>query len=1518
MLPHHQPATAKKPKKKKSGFRIVHQRLVLEVEFASQRLVGYTEIVIAPSAGTLSRISLNCSFLQIHRVYVNNIETRVKIQSVKNLQEQNTRSLESYWAHAEQEQDLSESGEIVIGVPHALRVPVAEDREAQAEPLVIRIAYELSYPGQGIQFVVPCPQFPFRPNQVFTTHARGPALWFPCKDSLSERCTFDFQLTCPAGMIVIASGRLKDKTYVDASQEKITFSFSCEIPIAARAFGFVCGAYQAIPGNEDVTHFVSTSANKSSAQKVLVADTAAVFQIYEECVSSSYPYESYKQVFVDDAYDNTMSFAGLSILSSSLLYGQNIIDQAFSTRYCLAFALAESWTTAIAIASVADLWILDGIARYLTSLYVQSSLGYNESEYNRMIDCIQVSETDTCGNTPVIEGSVEWRDQNCELYVGDELTTACLAEERIVRGARSPNGIFTNSSSSSINDRSNSNLHRLFPLPSGISSSNSTSSSSSSDEKKITEDLAHQDYYFPCRPLNWNGFGHTSEMYGSLMSKKAGVVFRMMQNITNTTNFRKIIARIFEESGYHIQDRWQFGRAWRQVESVSVPGYIDEIPLCLVRMRDFLVKKGGLEIQNLFSVSPPDNSIELQTLKEEINLNSLHFTCENPHFIAHLIKQWFGSLPTRLLNECEITEIQQAATNAQLARDLLMKLPGRTILEWILDLGVELTVREVINKMSPLRFAQSLAPFLIEQQADWNTTKQHNATVSEWLVLAMEARKANRNTFVVPHKTQKVRIVEQLTTKTFLKLAKTISNETQAIDSFALLWIKCDGYPLMKAQFRFHHKKKETEVAIEQEHPHGIRFSGHLLFRIHEEDRAWEAVKRIDEDKVDYQFPCSSRLRRNRKRKQVEDLSSLEVDELLQRFIGTPVLWVRVDPYYMWFRPFVMDMGGSLEPVSGERMKLLMQECEVMWLLQLTKERDVVAQCEAIQGLARMSNNGSFLLSFNALIKTVEDSRRAFHRVRSMAAFALSAACLRNASTREEEVRLIVEKLLDYFSLKHFEQHNKMILKPNNFSDYAEYMVKKSLCFALSRVRISGLTPRNIVELMLVLLQNNDNSKNTFSDSFYLFSVIRAVGNLRLSDSVFESQIWSQLKRYLDFDRVVPSYQNLVTQAVLEAACRFEIADQLSPEYRLDFKHFLQYGNFRAVRTTAFRCLTALLPLRPDLFGVLLSALENEDSSVNLVANTTFARSWALGSSVEHADVPLLSEVKENEPLPVEILVRAHADVFCITLPRVHGFFCNLSSLLEFQHVGGCVTSSLSVYARADGVGVSVRPVIQFLDLEDKIKEHESINCLPCVVPNSHGWVRLRWYPTLRNIHSRGILKFVISWSDDLRTGAHAQPSIKLFLSAPQLEPKPRATPFFKGQRTGCQGVRLQYAEIWSSSTSWLCSLLEHFRVSSPTNHDYMERLWVLLNESPDMSFRWQLQRLYRGLWGSKVPAVADAEQKIAKTHSVPPEESAAHKRGTRARNELKTLRSSRQVVAENRLVLHRTGAHEVEAGEQG
>jgi len=392
------------------------------------------------------------------------------------------------------------------------------------------------------------------------------------------------------------------------------------------------------------------------------------------------------------------------------------------------------------------------------------------------------------------------------------------------------------------------------------------------------------------------------------------------------------------------------------------------------------------------------------------------------------------------------------------------------------------------------------------------------------------------------------------------------------LKTFFEQWVYCDGYPLLTCKFVFNRKKHATELVVKQtQHTRpgdlGLRFQGSVIIRIHESSRSADHVRRVDDEEQEFEFACSSRLRRNRKRKAVEE-EKLGLEALLQRQNESPVLWIRIDPVHTWFRSVVI------------------QQDEAMWVHQLHSDKDVVAQYEAIQGLKGWAGRGHHLLGPNALRDTLQDEK-CFYHVRMNAAMALAQTARERTGDRNTDV------LLDTFKTQYYEDGLEL-LRPNDFSDFADYFVKRSIPQALACVTDhTHCTPHFICQFILDLLKYNDNSKNKYSDSYYLATLIRSLGSLKLARNTDLEPYWEELQRYLAYDALIPSYHHVITQAVLETVVCFE--QQRKLEGRVKYVDYTSARFGGEVRVTSVKCMATLAPARPQEFvPSILTTLENE------------------------------------------------------------------------------------------------------------------------------------------------------------------------------------------------------------------------------------------------------------------------------------------------------------------------------------
>ncbi|KAG0147815.1 hypothetical protein CROQUDRAFT_655590 [Cronartium quercuum f. sp. fusiforme G11] len=322
--------------------------------------------------------------------------------------------------------------------------------------------------------------------------------------------------------------------------------------------------------------------------------------------------------------------------------------------------------------------------------------------------------------------------------------------------------------------------------------------------------------------------------------------------------------------------------------------------------------------------------------------------------------------------------------------------------------------------------------------------------------------------------------------------------------------------------------------------------------------------------------------------------------------LGTCFDWIRLDVENEWICGFKW-----------------IEHKDFMLIEQLQRDKDVIGQLEAIEALKEFP---SMVISSH-LCKTVLTTDY-FFRIRTEAIFGLVSCATKQCNYLG--LFHLLKLFQTYFCFKpkqetkHFNEFRN-IPKPNQFNDLIEYFIKKALVVAISRVRDhSSRSPIVCQQFFLDQLTYNDNSMNSYSDVHYLSTLITAMSdcfmycsNLIQPDDGSElfvsysnhnqlsiegggERLWamvSELDRCLVMDRLVPSYRNLVTTAVMEAKLKLMLASLIP----VDIKFFLgctRPGNYPPIRILAFDCLLLLKAFQDKAIVRYMFKVMQEDQSL--------------------------------------------------------------------------------------------------------------------------------------------------------------------------------------------------------------------------------------------------------------------------------------------------------------------------------
>ncbi|KAH1118114.1 hypothetical protein AAZX31_17G117900 [Glycine max] len=379
---------------------------------------------------------------------------------------------------------------------------------------------------------------------------------------------------------------------------------------------------------------------------------------------------------------------------------------------------------------------------------------------------------------------------------------------------------------------------------------------------------------------------------------------------------------------------------------------------------------------------------------------------------------------------------------------------------------------------------------------------------------------------IVSRAQDKTRSIKTLSTKEFRHFANKVGNlERPFLKDFFPRWVGSCGCPVLRMGFSYNKRKNMVELAVLRGCT-ALQTSNTSILDINPDtetrdgDTGWPGMMSIRVYELDgmYDHPilpmagdawqlleiqCHSKLAARRFQKPKKGLKLDGSDDNgdvpsmdMRSNTESPLLWIRADP----------DMEYLAEVHFNQPVQ--------MWINQLEKDKDVIAQAQAIAAL-----EASPQLSFsivNALNNFLSDSK-AFWRVRIEAAFALA-----NSASEETDFSGLLH-LMKFYKSRRFDT-DIGLPKPNDFHDFAEYFVLEAIPHAVAMVRAADKkSPREAIEFVLQLLKYNDNNGNPYSDVFWLAALVQSVGELEFGQQsiLLLSSLLKRIDRLLQFDSCI-------------------------------------------------------------------------------------------------------------------------------------------------------------------------------------------------------------------------------------------------------------------------------------------------------------------------------------------------------------------------------------------------------------
>lgn len=350
-------------------------------------------------------------------------------------------------------------------------------------------------------------------------------------------------------------------------------------------------------------------------------------------------------------------------------------------------------------------------------------------------------------------------------------------------------------------------------------------------------------------------------------------------------------------------------------------------------------------------------------------------------------------------------------------------------------------------------------------------------------------------------------------------------------------WAASSGIPRMHVGYQYNPRKHTIEFVVKQDmasssirkdSPETLRFHGSVSIRVMEAEGAYDHSLDISEPIFATEVPCHSRRTKAVKGGVPEAINANSVTE------ASPLSWIRFDP-------------------ENELCKeLTYKQHESSWAALLEGERDVIGQLEAVNGLRGFTSEPSA-----RVLLTILKDDQVYWRVRAEAAAVLASS--------EDGLAM----LISFFRSCYIDGDDGDVghLRSNNFSNIANYFVKRAMIKAVAGARVKGSctevrpegrVPLEASQFLCFVLAGHDNSGNDFDDDHYVLDLLDCISKVAIAcigdtahdaksegDSSTTDKIFRQIERFRSVERLVQRRRTLVSAGLLRALVCIERAKML-------------------------------------------------------------------------------------------------------------------------------------------------------------------------------------------------------------------------------------------------------------------------------------------------------------------------------------------------------------------------------------
>ena len=338
---------ADEPYARSRNYDLEHSKVVLRFEPEQKKVVGDVTHTLTLLRDALDTISFDSVGLQIESVRVNKNDAKFETTDAK----------------------------LLVTLPKGSKAGAKYD---------VEIKYH-GAPTKGLYFILPNKDYPNRPLQIWTQgESEDTRYYLPTYDYPNDRLTTETILTVPASWITISNGKLVNVT--DAAGGMKTWTWRESLPSSTYLFTVVAGDFAEVKDSWrgiPVTYYAPK--DRGDRLNPNYSRTPAMIELFSKTLGVDYPWEKYSQAMVDDFVAGGMENSSATTNTSESLRNPKLVPEYEEDQDPLiSHELGHQWFgDLVTTKDWADIWLNEGFATFLESVWAESHYGKDTADYER-------------------------------------------------------------------------------------------------------------------------------------------------------------------------------------------------------------------------------------------------------------------------------------------------------------------------------------------------------------------------------------------------------------------------------------------------------------------------------------------------------------------------------------------------------------------------------------------------------------------------------------------------------------------------------------------------------------------------------------------------------------------------------------------------------------------------------------------------------------------------------------------------------------------------------------------------------------------------------------------------------------------------------------------------------------------------------------------------------------------------------------------------------------------------------